>query len=180
MKILLGVTGGIAAYKSCELCSLAVKQNNLIKVIQTPNSKKFVGSLTFEGLTGSQVLVDTFDCAMDHIEWAKWADVIVIAPMTANMMAKIAQGLCDDLLSTTVLATPIDTPILLCPAMNTHMWTNPLTQRNLEILQSTNRFSFTMPVSKRLACGDVGIGGLAEPLDILNQAESLHGNNQVR
>ena len=173
MNILLGVTGGIAAYKSCELCSTAIKRDHQVKVIQTPNSTRFVGSLSFEGLTGQSVIIDTFDSAMDHIQWAKWADIVIVAPLTANMMAKITNGMCDDLLSTTVCATPLNTPVLLCPAMNTHMWMSPLTQRNLGILEETKRFSFAMPISKRLACGDIGIGGLADPETIMDQAEAL-------
>lgn len=176
MKILLGVTGGIAAYKSCEFCSLAIKRGHQIQVIQTVNAQRFVGAITFEGLTGRPVLLDTFDCAMDHIEWARWADIAVVAPMTANSMAKLAHGLCDDLLSTTLCATPVDTPVLLCPAMNTHMWTHPLTQRNVQILKDTDRFEFELPVSKRLACGDVGVGGLADPETILNRCEALCSN----
>lgn len=173
MNILLGVTGGIAAYKSCEFCSLAIKKGHQVQVIQTPNSEKFVGAITFEGLTGNRVLTDTFDAAMDHIEWAKWADVVVIAPLSANHLAKIAHGLCDDLLSTTVCATPQSTPILLCPAMNTHMWFHPMTQRNVDIITATNRFKWEMPVEKRLACGDVGVGGLTDPAVILQRCEEL-------
>jgi phosphopantothenoylcysteine decarboxylase/phosphopantothenate--cysteine ligase len=174
MNILLGVTGGIAAYKSCEFCSLAIKAGHQIQVIQTPNSQQFVGSITFEGLTGRKVLTSTFDSAMDHIQWAKWADVVLIAPLSANSLAKIAHGLCDDLLSTTIVATPQSTPILLCPAMNTHMWMHPMTQRNVNSIQDTQRFHWVMPVEKRLACGDVGIGGLAEPTLILQSCEELH------
>jgi len=173
MNILLGVTGGIAAYKSCEFCSLAIKKGHQVQVLQTPNATKFVGSITFEGLTGNRVLTDTFDAAMDHIQWAKWADVVVIAPLSANNLAKIAHGLCDDLLSTTVCATPQTTPILLCPAMNTHMWFHPMTQRNVDIITTTNRFKWELPVEKRLACGDVGVGGLADPATILQRCEEL-------
>jgi phosphopantothenoylcysteine decarboxylase / phosphopantothenate---cysteine ligase len=173
MNILLGVTGGIAAYKSCEFCSLAIKAGHQIQVVQTQNASRFVGTITFEGLTGRRVLNNTFEAAMDHIEWAKWADVVVVAPLSANTLAKIAHGLCDDLLSTTICATPKQTPILLCPAMNTHMWIHPLTQRNVDILTATKRFDWQMPVEKRLACGDVGVGGLANPVGILQHCESL-------
>ena len=88
MNILLGVTGGIAAYKSCELCSLVIKVGHQIKVIQTTNAARFVGNITFEGLTGRPVLQDTFESAMDHIEWAKWADIFVVAPLSANTLVK--------------------------------------------------------------------------------------------
>ena len=173
MNILLGITGGIAAYKSCEFCSLAIKNSHSIKVIMTENATKFIGSITFEGLTSQSVLSDTFEAAMDHIHWAKWADIVVVAPLSANSMAKLAVGLCDDLLSTTICATPMTTPILLCPAMNTHMWDNPITQRNLQWLQDSKRFNILSPVEKRLACGDFGIGGLVNPIDILEECESI-------
>ena len=110
---------------------------------------------------------------MDHIEWAKWADIVVVAPLSANSLAKIAHGICDDLLSTTICATPQSTPILLCPAMNTHMWLHPMTQRNVRILTESERFNWEMPVEKRLACGDVGIGGLADPVNILQRCEEM-------
>ncbi len=174
MNIVLGVTGGIAAYKSCEFCSLAIKSGHQIQVIQTTNALRFVGSITFEGLTGRPVLQDTFESAMDHIEWAKWADVFLVAPLSANSLAKIAHGICDDLLSTTICATPQTTPILLCPAMNTHMWHHPLTQRNMRIITESGRFTWEMPVEKRLACGDFGIGGLAEPSLILQRCEEIY------
>ena len=173
MKILLGVTGGIAAYKACEFCSLAMKAGHEVQVIQTGNSQRFIGSITFEGLTGNPVLIDTFQDAMDHIKWAKWADIVIVAPLSANTLAKIAHGFCDDLLSTTICATPSSTPILLCPAMNTHMWYHPMTQRNVAILQESKRFSWKMPIEKRLACGDIGIGGLVEPSEILDFCEAL-------
>ena len=173
MKIVLGVTGGIAAYKSCEFCSLAIKSGHQLQVIQTANATRFVGPITFEGLTGRPVLQDTFDSAMDHIEWAKWADIIVIAPLSANSLAKIAHGFCDDLLSTTICATPQSTPLLLCPAMNTHMWFHPMTQRNVKSITESARFEWEMPVEKRLACGDFGVGGLAEPASILQRCEEL-------
>lgn len=173
MNIVLGVTGGIAAYKGCEFCSLSVKAGHQIQVVQSINSQRFVGGITFEGLTGRRVLSDTFESAMDHIEWAKWADIVVVAPLSANSLAKIAHGLCDDLLSTTLCATPQNTPILLCPAMNTHMWLHPMTQRNVDLITKSGRFNWEMPVEKRLACGDVGVGGLAEPSLILQRCEEL-------
>ena len=169
MNILLGVTGGIAAYKSCELCSLAKKQGHDIKVIMTDNATRFIGPTTFEGLTGDKPYLNIFTDAMDHINLPKWADAIIVAPLSANSMAKIALGLCDDLLTTSILATPFETPIVLCPAMNTNMWCSPITQRNFKWLEQSKRFNFILPIEKRLACGDYGIGGLAEPIDILKK-----------
>ena len=173
MKILLGITGGIAAYKSCMLCSLAIKDGHEVQVVLTKNATKFVGSVTFEGLTGRPVLTDTFETAMDHIQWAKWADIIAVSPLSANSLSKIATGICDDLLSTLICATPIQTPILLCPAMNTHMWDNPIIQRNINWIKETKRFSILEPVEKRLACGDFGIGGLPEPTVILETIKTI-------
>jgi len=167
MNLLVGVTGGIAAYKTAELVSLAVKADHKVRVMMTENATRFVGPATFEGLTGHPVLTNTFEDAMAHIEWAKWADSVVIAPLTANTMAKLAMGLADDALTTVVMAIPASTPVVLAPAMNTVMWEHPATARNREWLEAMNRYHFVDPVSKRLACGDTGPGGLAEISDIL-------------
>ncbi|MCP4806957.1 MAG: phosphopantothenoylcysteine decarboxylase [Proteobacteria bacterium] len=169
MKLLLGVTGGIAAYKACELVSLATKSNWSVAVVMTKNATRFVGPTTFEGLTGQPVMVDTFarDGAMDHIDWPKWADVACLAPATANSLGKLANGIADDALSTTFLALRRGTPCVLAPAMNTEMWENPAVQRNMQWLGDQERYVVVPPVSKRLACGDVGVGGLAAPADIL-------------
>ena len=173
MNILLGITGGIAAYKACEFCSLSQKKGHDVKVIMTRNAQKFVGPITFEGLTGNTVLTDSVESGMDHIHWPKWANIFVIAPMSANTLAKIAHGLCDDLLTTSICATPQNTPILLCPAMNTHMWVHPATTRNRRLLEETQRYQIVQPIEKRLACGDVGIGALAEPSAILDECHRL-------
>ena len=139
----------------------------------TVNAQKFVGSVTFEGLTGNKVLTDSTENGMDHITWPKWADLVVVAPLSANTLAKIAHGLCDDLLTTSICATPSHTPVLLCPAMNTNMWQNPATLRNRILLEETQRYTILSPVEKRLACGDVGIGALAEPTVILDECHRL-------
>ena len=163
MNIVLGVTGGIAAYKSCEFCSLAVKSGHQIQVIQTMNSSRFVGPITFEGLTGRPVLQDTFDSAMDHIEWAKWADIVVIAPLSANSLAKIAQGFCDDLLMP-LFVRHHNHPYSSVPSHeHTHVVAS-VTQQNVTSITESGRFEWEILVEKRLACGDVGIGGLQEPL----------------
>ena len=173
MNLLLGVSGGIAAYRAAELVSLAVKAGHAVRVVQTRNSLRFVGSATFEGLSGHVVLGDTFQDSMAHIDWAKWADVALVAPLTANTLARLACGLADDALSTTFLALPAATPVLLGPAMNTEMWNHPLVQRNLGWLLATGRHHLVPPVDKRLACGDVGVGGLAAPADLLLACEAL-------
>jgi len=167
MKLLLGVTGGIAAYKACELVSLAVKGGHAVKVVMTANATRFVGPTTFEGLSGNPVGVDTFADAMAHIELAKWADVAAVAPLSAHTLAKLACGLADDLLSTTLLALPRGRRCVLAPAMNTEMWFHPVVQRNLDWVRALDRYDIVEPVDKRLACGDVGTGGMADPADVL-------------
>ena len=174
MKLLIGITGGIAAYKACELASSAIKAGHEVRVMMTANAARFVGPLTFEGLTGEPVLTDTFADAMAHIDWAKWADVICIAPLTANTMAKLACGLADDALTTVLMATPAGTPVVLGPAMNTEMWNHPATQRNRRWLEDMNRYRWVEPVNKRLACGDTGPGGLADPTAILTACEAAN------
>ena len=167
MNLLLGVTGGIAAYKACELVSLALKSGCQIEVMMTNGACQFIGPLSFEGLTGKAPHVDTFSSAMAHIELGKWADVCCIAPLSAHTLAKLANGLCDDMLSTTILALPSNVPLILAPAMNTNMWNHPMTQHNLKKCQELSAAKIIDPVEKRLACGDYGVGGLAAPQDIM-------------
>lgn len=167
MNLLLGVTGGIAAYKACELVSLAAKAGHAVRVVMTANATRFVGPATFAGLSGNPVMLDTFGEVMEHIHAGKWADVAAIAPLSANVLGKLACGLADDVLSTTFLAIPHGRPIVLAPAMNTEMWFNPVVQRNLGWLRELGRYTILEPTSKRLACGDVGPGALPEPADIL-------------
>ena len=174
-KLLLGVTGGIAAYKACELTSLAVKAGWQVEVILTANATRFVGPVTFAGLTGRPVHVDLYADAMAHIALAKWADVCVVAPLSANVLGKLACGLADDLLTTTVMALPRGRPCLLAPAMNTEMWLNPVVVRNVRWLDELGRYGWVQPTEKRLACGDVGVGGLAEPADILSALTAAAG-----
>ena len=166
--ILLGVTGGIACYKACALASALVKQHADVQVIMTENATKFVTPITFEQLTGNKALVDTFDRNFQfnvaHISVASRADYVIIAPATANIIAKLAHGLADDMLTTTVLACTC--PKAIAPAMNTAMYENPVTQDNMEILR---RYGWEVidPASGRLACGTVGKGKLPEPEDLL-------------
>lgn len=182
MKVLLGVSGGIAAYKACDLVSRSRKRGWEVRVVMTGNATRFVGPLTFEALTNQPVMLDALASghssgpdAVEHIAWAKWADVACVAPMTANTMAKLACGLADDALSTVFLALPPSVPIVLAPAMNTQMWLNPVTQRNLGWLEGIDRFSFVDPIVKRLACGDVGIGALADTTEIVEAIEAVAG-----
>ena len=177
MNLLLGVTGGIAAYKACELVSLALKAGFHIEVMMTNSACQFIGPLTFEGLTGSPPHINTFSTAMAHIELGKWADVCCVAPLSANTLAKLANGLCDDMLTTTLLALPQDVPLILAPAMNTNMWNHPMTQANLVKCQDLPNATIVDPVEKRLACGDFGVGGLASPQDILTSIQNKLSQN---
>ena len=166
--VLLGVTGGIAAYKAAALASALVKQHAAVEVVMTKNATEFVTPLTFEQLTGHRTMVDTFDRnfshQVEHISLAERTDLLIIAPATANVCAKLAHGLADDMLTTTALACRC--PKLIAPAMNTNMYENPVTQDNLKILQ---RYGWDViePASGRLACGAVGKGKMPEPEDLL-------------
>ncbi len=167
--VVLGITGGIAAYKACELASRLRKAGAETYVIMTKNACEFVAPLSFETLTNHPVVTDTFarpeTWEVEHVALAKKADVFVIAPATANIMAKMACGIADDMLSTTVLATKA--PVLIAPAMNTGMWVNPATQKNLETLKSRG-IQFVGPEGGYLACGDEGTGRMSEPEAIFN------------
>jgi len=177
MNILLCVTGGIAAYKSCDLVSRARKAGYGIRVAMTTNATRFVGPISFQALSGQSVFTDVFQESpggdINHIAWAQWADVVIVAPATANVIGKLAVGIADDAVTTIIMATPADTPVVIAPAMNTHMWLNPVVQRNVGWLGDLGRFHIVAPVSKRLACGDEGPGGMAAPEDILARAQAL-------
>ena len=166
--VLLGITGGIAAYKAAYLASALVKLHASVEVVMTRNATEFIAPLTFEQLTGNKVMVDTFDRnfvhQVEHIALADRTDLVMIAPATANVCAKLAHGLADDMLTTTVLACTC--PKLIAPAMNTHMYENPVTQDNLDILRRYG-WEVIAPASGRLACGAVGAGKLPEPQDLL-------------
>ena len=167
-NIILGVTGGIACYKAAELTSALVKQHADVQVIMTENATKFVTPITFEQLSGNKALVDTFDRNfqhnVEHISAADKADMVLIAPATANVIAKLANGLADDMLTTTVLACRC--PKAIAPAMNTAMYENPVTQDNLEKLRHYG-WEIIEPASGRLACGAVGKGKLEDPSRLL-------------
>ena len=155
----MGVTGGIAAYKAANLASLLKKQHADVHVIMTKNAMEFITPLTFETLTVNKCLTDTFDrnfkFEVEHIELAKKADLAIIAPATANVCAKLAHGLADDMLTTTLLACQC--PRIIAPAMNTRMYENPITQDNLRLLEHYG-FTIIEPASGLLACGDSGKG----------------------
>ena len=162
--VLLGVTGGIAAYKAAALASALVKQHACVEVIMTAHATEFIAPLTFEQLTGNRCMVDTFDRnfahQVEHIALADRTDLVMIAPATANVCGKLAHGLADDMLTTTVLACTC--PKVIAPAMNTKMFENPVTQDNLDTLRRYG-WEVIAPASGRLACGAVGAGKLPEP-----------------
>lgn len=162
--VLLGVTGCIAAYKSATLASLLVKAGAEVHVIMTENATNFINPITFETLTSQKCIIDTFDrnfeFKVEHVALAQKADVIMVAPATANVIAKLAHGLADDMLTTTILASRA--PKIISPAMNTGMYENPVTQDNMKTLEKYGMEVIT-PASGRLACGDVGAGKMPEP-----------------
>ena len=167
-NILLGVTGGIAAYKSAEIVRHLKKSGASVRVVMTKSAEEFITPLTLQALSGNRVSTELLDAeaeaAMGHIELAKWADGILIAPATANTLARISSGRGDDLLSTITLA--FDGPVSLAPAMNQAMWLDKRTQENLEKLIQQD-FGICGPGSGEQACGDIGLGRMLEPLEIL-------------
>jgi phosphopantothenoylcysteine decarboxylase/phosphopantothenate--cysteine ligase len=193
-RILLGVTGGIAAYKSVELARLAIKAGHSVRVVQTPAALEFVGKATFEGITGAPVLVHEFEpdpargafpgdpapdhAPISHLELVSRADVYAIAPASANTLAKLASGLADNLLTSAALASPA--PLVLAPAMNDRMWHHPATQANVETLRLRGA-TVVPPGSGALASkGEFGEGRLAEPPDILTAIEGAIGTGAAQ
>ena len=173
-EIVLGVTGGIAAYKAAEVVSRLRKLGASVHVIMTENARQFITPLTLETLSANPVVYDTFErpatWEVEHIALAKRAEVFVIAPATANILAKMACGIADDMLSTTVLATKA--PVLVAPAMNTGMWTAPATRQNVETLRQRG-VHFVGPEAGFLACGDEGSGRMSEPAAIVGAIEAI-------
>ena len=178
-NIVVGITGGIAAYKAVEVVSRLRKLGATVDVIMTRNATQFVTPLTLETVSNNPVTTDTFvrerSWEVGHVALAHKADLFIVAPATANLMAKLACGLADDMLTTTLLATKA--PILLAPAMNTGMWTAPATQQNLQTLQGRGVHTIG-PGNGLLACGDVGEGRMSEPEDIVAMAEQLLAGRQ--
>lgn len=171
-KIILGVCGGVAAYKAVELARSLQQSGAQVQVVMTVAAQDFIGAQTFQAVTGFPVWIDTndssFERSMAHIDLSRWADLILVAPATANFMAKIAHGLGDDLLS--LVCMMVQKPILVCPAMNVNMWQNGATQANYECLKQRG-IIFIGPDAGLQACGDVGFGRMREPEYILNALE---------
>lgn len=173
-RIVLGVTGGIAAYKAAEIVSLLTRRGACVRVVMTANACKFLAPLTLETLSGNPVLTDTFGPRenLAHISLAKWADLFLIAPATANILGKLAGGIADDLLSTTAMA--MRCPIWVAPAMNNNMWNSRANQRNVQTLREWG-VQMVGPARGRLACGDEDVGRMADPEEIVRAVEdALH------
>ena len=169
-NVILAVCGGIAAYKSLEILRLLKQADAEVRVILTKNAQWFVGAISFEALSGRPVFKDMFqegrEASIRHIDWAQETDGVIIAPATANMIGKLANGIADDPLSTFMLA--VTSPVLICPSMNTHMYANQAVQRNLDTLRSDG-YVVMEPASGPLACGSTGPGRLPEPEEILDR-----------
>lgn len=173
--ILVGITGGIAAYKIPELIRLLRKADALVRVVVTPNALEFVTPLTLETLSGYPIYSDVFSSrnahSTEHISLPEWADMFIIAPCTANVIGKMANGIADDALTTTFLAT--DKPVLIAPAMNERMYHHPAVQHNLEVLRSWKHIHVMDSPAGELACGSIGQGRMAEPADIVACADEI-------
>ena len=171
-KVLLGVSGGIAAYKSPDLVRRLNREGAQVTVMMTGAAKEFVSPTTFQAVSGSPVRDDLWDtnaeAAMGHIELARWADVILIAPATANTVARLAYGFADDILTTVCLASAA--PLYLAPAMNQQMWRNPATQANAQLLSSRG-VRLLGPGEGDQACGDVGPGRMLEPSELVTMLQ---------
>ena len=185
--VVLGVSGGLAVYKACDLVSKLTKAGINVHVIMTQSATEFVAPLTFQTLSQNYVVEDMFESPktwdVEHISLAKKADLFVLAPATANVIGKVANGISDDMLTTTVMATKAK--VLVAPAMNTNMYENPIVQRNIQILKDLN-YEFVEPESGRLACGDVGSGKLASVdtifekiISLLNVEQDLKGTSII-
>ncbi|WP_349729625.1 bifunctional phosphopantothenoylcysteine decarboxylase/phosphopantothenate--cysteine ligase CoaBC [Peribacillus frigoritolerans] len=178
-KVLLCVTGGIAVYKAAALTSKLTQEGAHVKVIMSESARKFVTPLTFQALSRNDVYTDTFDekdsSVIAHINLADWADIILLAPATANVIGKVANGIADDMITTTLLAT--EAPVWVAPAMNVHMYAHPAVQKNMETLRSFG-YQFIEPGEGYLACGYVGKGRLEEPETIVEHLNRYFGDSK--
>lgn len=174
-RILIGITGGVSAYKTLDIVRELSKRGQDVRVVLTSIARKFVTPLTVETLSQNPVYTDDSTWENEplaHIELAKWADLVLIAPLTANTLAKIAHGFSDNLLTSLILALPSGIPLLIAPAMNTRMWEQPATRENLILAQKYYpSITCIEPREATLACGDVGVGAMAEGSSILAQIE---------
>lgn len=180
LNVLLGVSGGIAAYKAVDLACKLTAAGASVKTIMTENACRFIGAKSFEAVTGMEVFTSMWDGAQEyqigHISLAEWADIIAVAPATANIIGKIANGICDDLLST-VLCACWQKPVLIMPAMNEKMWNNPAVQKNVESIRQMG-LKIIGPQKGRLACGAEGLGRMSEPQEILAAITAFADKNR--
>lgn len=168
-NIVIGITGGIACYKACDIVSYLKHEGANVKVIMTKNATEFIQPLTLETLSNNKVIIDMWnkrsDGEVEHISIAQWADLFLIVPATANIIGKVANGIADDMLSTTIMATPA--PVIFAPAMNNEMYNNRIVQDNIKKLKEYN-YLFIEPVVGSLACGYTAVGKLAPKEEIIN------------
>lgn len=175
-NIIVGVGGGISSYKTCYLIRLLRKEKFSVKVVMTPNATHFITPLVFETLSGNPVYVDMFKerkKELEHISLAEWCHLCIVAPLTCNTLSKIAHGICDNLLTTLILALPPRIKIILAPAMDENMWKNPITQENLKKLEKIKRYIILKPQKGELASGKYGEGRMVEPSLILETVKKL-------
>ena len=175
-NILVGVCGGISAYKTCYLVRLFKKKGFNIRVMMTPAAQEFIKPLVFQALSGERAYTDMFTLQepdIEHISLAQWADLCVIAPASANTISKIAQGICDNLLTTVVCALESKTKVVFAAAMNVNMWQNPIIKENIRLLKKQKKYFFINPPKGELACGDYGEGRMAEPEQIYSFCKKI-------
>jgi phosphopantothenoylcysteine decarboxylase/phosphopantothenate--cysteine ligase len=175
VNVLLGVTGAVAVYKAVDLASKLAAAGASLRTVMTENARRFVTPKSFEAVTNSPVYTSMWtgigEFNIEHVNLTDWADIVAVVPATANTIGKMANGICDDLLSS-ILCACWQKPVLIAPAMNTNMWTNPAVQQNIKTLRG-RRIELIGPEKGRLACGTEGIGRLTEPQDILKRIEQI-------
>jgi phosphopantothenoylcysteine synthetase/decarboxylase len=175
-NVILGVSAGIAIYKSVDLASKLTQRGDLVRVVMTPNALKFVTALTFRAVTRQEVYTDTFEddpgYRPEHISLSDWADGMILAPATADLLGRLAAGLGDSLLAVTALAFPRLKPVVVAPSMNNHMWANAIVQANITRLRELLGYRFVEPGDGYLACGSVGPGRMAEVEMLLEALDS--------
>jgi phosphopantothenoylcysteine decarboxylase/phosphopantothenate--cysteine ligase len=176
-NILVGVCGGISSYKTCELVRLLVKNDFSVKVVMTEAATKFVSPLVFQTLSANPVYLDMFSLIKEknvqHVDLASWSQICVVAPLSANTLSKISNGICDNLLTTVICALGQNVKVLLAPAMNENMWKNPVITENVNKLRNLNKYVILKPQKGELACGVYGEGRMPEPIDIYKEINVL-------
>jgi phosphopantothenoylcysteine decarboxylase/phosphopantothenate--cysteine ligase len=176
-KVLIGVTAGIAIYKACSLVRMFIKSGADVKVVMTESATKFISPIVFQSLSGNPVFIKMFkpikENAVEHINLATWCDIFILAPASANTIGKIANGIADNLLTTTIMALPKDKPVVIAPAMNTNMWENEFFKRNMEIIKKADNYYIVEPETGLLAEGHEGKGVLADISKIFDKSKEL-------